>query len=68
MHPGFKFETAALAVGTVGYVPKRLVTYLKMFGFEGKEIQLLIRRTQVKSICDSLKICKTVLNFNDFKK
>ena len=52
----------------MGYVPKCLVTYLKMVGFEGKEIKLLIRRMQVKSISGSVKICKTFLNFNDFKK
>ena len=37
-------------------------------GFEGKEIKLLIRRTQVKFISGSVKICKMFLSFNDFKK
>ena len=41
----------SLVVGTVGYVPKCLVTCLKKFGFKRKEIKLIIRRTQVKSIC-----------------
>ena len=67
MYPGYKFEIAPIVVGSMGYVPKCLVTYLKMVGFEGKEIKLLIRRMQVKSISGSVKICKTFLNFNDFK-
>ena len=66
MHPRYKFEIAAILVGAMGYVPKCLVTYLKMVGFEGKDIKLLIRRMQVKSISGSVKICKTFLNFNDF--
>ena len=51
IHPGSKFESAPIVVGTVGYVPKCLVTCLKKFGFKRKEIKLIIRRTQVKSIC-----------------
>ena len=50
----------------MGYVPKCLVTYLKVVGFEGKDIKLLIRKMQVKSIFGSAKICKTFLNFSDF--
>ena len=68
MYPGYKFEIAPIVVGAMGYVSKCLVTYLNMVGFEGKEIKLLIRRMQVKSISGSVKICKTFLNFNDFKK
>ena len=37
---------------------KYLVTSLKMFGFTGKEIKLLICRMQMKSIFGSVKICK----------
>ena len=58
MCPGYKFEIAPIVVGAMGYVPKCLVTYLKMVGFEGKEIKLLIRRMQVKSISGSAKVCK----------
>ena len=35
-------------------------------GFEGKDIKLLIRRMQVKSISGSVKNSKAFLNFNDF--
>ena len=52
----------------MGYVPKCLVTYLKMVGLEGKDIKQLIRRMQMKSISGSVKICKTFLNFNEFQK
>ena len=50
----------------MGYVPKCLVTYLKMVGLEGKDIKQLIRRMQMKSISGSVKISKTFLNFNEF--
>ena len=66
LYPTYKFEIAPIVVGAMGYVPKCLVTYLKMVGFEGKDIKLLIRRMEAKSISGSVKICKTILNFNDF--
>ena len=31
IHPGSKFESAPIVVGTVGYVPKCLVTCLEKF-------------------------------------
>ena len=65
MYPGYKFEIAPIVVGAMGYVPKCLVTYPKMAGFEGKEIKLLICRMQVKSIFGSVKICKMFSNFNE---
>ena len=68
MHRCYKFDIAPIVVGAMGYVPKCLVTCLKMIGFEVKDIKLLIRRMQVKSISGSVKICKTFLNFNDFEK
>ena len=42
LHPSYKFEIAPIVVGAMGYVPKCLVTYLKMVGFEGKDSKLLI--------------------------
>ena len=68
MYPGYKFEIAPIVVGEMGYVPKCLVTYLKMVGFKGKEIKLLICTMQIKSISGSVKSSKTFSNFNDFKK
>ena len=46
----------------MGYVPKCLVTYLKMVGFEDKDIKLLIRRMQVKSFSQDF------LTVNYFRK
>ena len=51
MCPGYKFLIVSIVVGAMGYVPKChllghlfvpkcLVIYLKMVGFEGKEIKL----------------------------
>ena len=68
MHPGYKFEFAPIGVGAMVDVTKRLETYLKIAGFKGKEVMLLIRRMQVKSVSRSVKNLKTFLNFNDFKK
>ena len=68
MHPGYKFEFAPIGVGAMVDVTKRLETYLKIAGFKGKEVKLLIRRMQVKSVSRSVKNLKTFLNFNDFKK
>ena len=39
MYPGRKFEIAPIVVEAMRYVPKCLVTCLKMVGFEGKEIR-----------------------------
>ena len=58
MHPSYKFEIAPAVLGAMGYVPKCLVTYRKMVGFEVKETTLLIRKTQVRSISDMLKFTK----------
>ena len=62
LHPSYKFEIAPIVIEAMEYVPKCVVTYLKMVEIEGKDIKLLIRRLH------SVKICKTFLNFNDFKK
>ena len=66
LHAGYEFEIAPIVVGAMGYVLKYLVTYLKMVGFESKDIKLLILRMQVIYISGSVKICKTFLNFHDF--
>ena len=67
MHPAYKFEFPPIGVGPMVYVTECLETYLNMVGFRGKEVKLLIRRMQVKSISRRVKICKTFLNFSDFK-
>lgn len=50
MYLCYKFEIASTVVRAMGYVPKCLLTYLKMVVFEGKEIKLLIHTMPVKSI------------------
>lgn len=64
---GDKLEIAPIVEGSWD-LPKWLATYLKMVRFEVKQIKVLIRRMEVKSISASAKICKTFLNFSDFKK
>ena len=55
LHASYKFEIAPIVAEAMGYVPKCVVTYLKMVGIERKDIKLLIRRLH------SVKICKTFL-------
>ena len=57
-HYCYKFKIAPIVVETMEYVPKCLVIYLKIVAFEGKEIKLLLRRMQVKSISGSVTIVK----------
>ena len=37
MYPEYKFQVAPTVIGTMGYVPKCLINYLKMFGFNENE-------------------------------
>ena len=67
LHPGYNSEFAPIVVGAIVYVLKCLLTYMIRVRFEGKEVKLLIRRIQVKSISRSFKIFETLLNFCDFK-
>ena len=49
----------------MGYVPKCLINYLKMIGFNKNESKLLISKLEIKSVLGTVKICKTLLNFNE---
>ena len=49
----------------MGYVPKSLINYLKMSGFNENESKVLTSKLEIKSISDTVKICKTFLNFKD---
>ena len=48
IHPDYKFEIAFIVVGAMGYVPKCLVFYLKMVGFEGKKNQTVNTQNESK--------------------
>ena len=65
MYPDYKFQVAPIAVGAMGSVPKCLTNYLKMIGFSEKESKVLIPKLVIKSITETVKICKTLLNFSD---
>ena len=48
------------------YVPKCLINYyLKMIGFNGNKSKVLISKLEIKSISGTLKICETLINFNN---
>ena len=64
-YPEYKFQIAFIVIGAKGYVPKCLINYLKMIGFNENELKKIISKLQIKSISKTVKICKTFLNFND---
>ena len=65
MYPEYKIQVAPIVIGAMGYVPKRLINYLKMIGFNKNELKVSISRLETKSILGTGKICKMFLNFND---
>ena len=65
MYPEYKFQVAPVVIETMGHVPKWLINYLKMTGFNKNESNILISKLEIKSISGTVKICKTFLNFHD---
>ena len=65
MYPEYKFQVAPTVIGAMGYVPKCLINYLKMIGFNENESKVLLTKLEIKSISGTVKICITFLNFND---
>ena len=37
LYPDYKYEVAPIIIGAMGYVPKSLINYLKMIGFDEKD-------------------------------
>ena len=64
-YPEYKFQTAFIVIGAKGCVPKCLINYLKMIGFNENELKKITSKLQIKSISRTVKICKMFLNFND---
>ena len=65
LYPDYKYEVAPIIIGAMGYVPKSLINYLKMIGFDERESKILTRKLQIKSISGTVNICKTFLSFSD---
>ena len=65
LYPDCKYEVAPIIIGTMGYVPKSLINYLKMIGFDERESKTLTRKLQIEWISGTVKICKTFLSFSD---
>ena len=65
MYSEYKSQVASIVIGAMGYIPKSLINYLKMSGFNENESKVLISKLEIKSISDTVKICKTFLNFKD---
>ena len=59
-----KFQVAPIVIGFLVYVPKYLISYLRMTGFNENELKLLIFRLEIKSVSITVKIGKMFLNFN----
>ena len=65
LYPDYKYEVAPIIIGAMGYVPKNVINYLKMIGFDERESKTLTRKLQIKSISGTVNICKTFLSFSD---
>ena len=65
LYPDYKYEVAPIIIGAMGYVPKSLINYLKMIGFDERESKTLTRTLQIKLISGTVKIYKTFLSFSD---
>ena len=65
MYPEYKFQVALIVIGTIGYVPKCLINYVKIIEFNENESKVLISTLEIKSISGAVKICKPFLNFNE---
>ena len=49
MHPKYKIQVPPIVIGTVGYVPKCLINYLKMIGFNKNKSKVLISKLEIKA-------------------
>ena len=65
MYPEYKFQVSPIVTGAIGYVPKCLMIYLDIIGFNENESKVLISRLEIKSISGTVKIFKIFLNFTD---
>ena len=68
MYNDYKFVVVPIIIGALGYVPKCLSKYLFQLGFDNLEINGLIQKLQNISACDTVRICKTFLKFDDRQK
>ena len=54
MYSEYKSQVASTVIGAMGYVPKSLINYLKMSGFNENESKVLISKLEIKSISDTV--------------
>ena len=47
MYPEYKFQVAPIVTGTMGYVPKCLINYLKVIGFNENKSKVLISKLEI---------------------
>ena len=47
MYPECKFQVAPIVTGTMGYVPKCLINYLKVIGFNENKSKVLISKLEI---------------------
>ena len=50
MYPKYKIQVTPIVIGVVGYVPKCLINYLKMIGFNKNKSKVLISKLEIKSM------------------
>ena len=63
MYPNYKFEMILVVIGCLGYVQNDLKMYMKLLGFDDKEILFLVRSLQITSISGTANICKAFFSF-----
>ena len=68
MYPKYKIQVTPIVIGAVRYVPKCLINYLKMNGFNKNMSKVLISKLEIKARNvkkTTAKVCKRLFNFND---
>ena len=62
-YPEYRFLFIPVAVGVMGAIPIDLKSNIKKLGFDENEAGKVIKMILQKSIIESVKICKTFINF-----
>jgi hypothetical protein len=63
LYKGYQFTFVPIVVGAMGFVTKALKGHVQQLGFPEREAAYIIRKLQVLSVCGTVKIAKTLLNF-----
>ena len=62
-YPEYRLSLIPAIVGAMGAIPIDLKSNIKKLRFDEKEAAKMVKMIQQKSITESVKICKTFINF-----